>query len=84
MGELGKRERPCGHPGDIQFGSFELINGEEFVFGSRVVYQCDPGYQMLSQTNYRDCRADGWSNDVPHCEALAIDRHGITYVPFRM
>ncbi|KAL8178185.1 UNVERIFIED_CONTAM: hypothetical protein K2H54_035372 [Gekko kuhli] len=25
-------------------------------------------YQMLSQTNYRDCRADGWSNDVPHCE----------------
>ncbi|XP_077188828.1 complement factor H isoform X2 [Paroedura picta] len=62
------RKRPCGHPGDIQFGSFELVNGEEFVFGSRVEYQCDPGYQMLSQANYRDCRADGWSNAVPHCE----------------
>ncbi|XP_060088346.1 complement factor H isoform X2 [Heteronotia binoei] len=62
------RKRSCGNPGDIQFGSFELINEDEFVFGSRVVYQCDPGYQMLSQTNYRDCRADGWSNDVPHCE----------------
>nr|XP_056700699.1 complement factor H-like [Euleptes europaea] len=62
------RKRPCGHPGDIEFGSFELVNGDEFVFGARVEYQCDPGYQMLSQTNYRVCRADGWSNDVPHCE----------------
>ncbi|XP_054837622.1 complement factor H isoform X2 [Eublepharis macularius] len=62
------QKRPCGHPGDIQFGSFELVRGDEFVFGVRVEYKCDPGYQMLSQTNYRDCRADGWSNDVPHCE----------------
>ncbi|XP_053098956.1 complement factor H isoform X2 [Hemicordylus capensis] len=62
------RKRPCGHPGDLQFGSFVLVNENEFVFGARAVFQCDEGYQMLSQINYRDCRADGWSNDVPHCE----------------
>lgn len=62
------RKKPCGHPGDIQFGSFELHKEEEFVFGARVEYHCDDGYQMVGQTNYRDCRVDGWSNDVPHCE----------------
>uniref|UniRef100_A0A8B9SA23 Sushi domain-containing protein n=1 Tax=Apteryx owenii TaxID=8824 RepID=A0A8B9SA23_APTOW len=37
------RNKPCGHPGDIQFGSFELTNGREFVFGARVEYRCDDG-----------------------------------------
>lgn len=25
-------------------------------------------YRMLSQKNYRECLAEGWSNDIPHCE----------------
>ncbi|XP_074764332.1 complement factor H [Athene noctua] len=62
------RNKPCGHPGDIEFGSFELTSGTEFVFGARVEYRCNDGYWMLSQRNYRECQADGWSNDVPHCE----------------
>ncbi|KAM6124478.1 LOW QUALITY PROTEIN: complement factor H-like [Pterocles gutturalis] len=62
------RNKPCGHPGDIEFGSFELTSGSEFVFGARVEYRCNDGYQMLSQRNYRECQADGWSNDIPHCE----------------
>uniref|UniRef100_A0A8C3SR06 Sushi domain-containing protein n=1 Tax=Chelydra serpentina TaxID=8475 RepID=A0A8C3SR06_CHESE len=62
------RNKPCGHPGDIQFGSFELTAGKEFVFGTRVEYRCDEGYQMLSQRNFRECQADGWSNELPHCE----------------
>ncbi|NXX94416.1 CFAH factor, partial [Centropus bengalensis] len=62
------RNKPCGHPGDIEFGSFELTSGSEFVFGARVEYSCNDGYQMLSQRNYRECKADGWSNDIPHCE----------------
>uniref|UniRef100_A0A452J3Z5 Sushi domain-containing protein n=1 Tax=Gopherus agassizii TaxID=38772 RepID=A0A452J3Z5_9SAUR len=62
------RNKPCGHPGDIQFGSFELTAGTEFVFGARVQYKCDEGYQMLSQRNFRECQADGWSNELPHCE----------------
>ncbi|NXC73196.1 CFAH factor, partial [Anhinga anhinga] len=62
------RNKPCGHPGDIEFGFFELTSGSEFVFGARVEYRCNDGYQMLSQKNYRECQADGWSNDIPHCE----------------
>ncbi|XP_054066774.1 complement factor H [Rissa tridactyla] len=62
------RNRHCGHPGDIEFGSFELTSGSEFVFGARVEYRCNDGYRMLSQRNYRECQADGWSNDIPHCE----------------
>ncbi|KAM8805390.1 complement factor H [Eudromia elegans] len=62
------RSKPCGHPGDIQFGSFELTAGDEFVFGARVEYRCDEGYQMLSLKSYRECQADGWSNALPHCE----------------
>ncbi|NXS35338.1 CFAH factor, partial [Pomatostomus ruficeps] len=64
------RNKPCGHPGDSEFGSFELTKGDEFVFGARVEYRCNDGYQMLSQRNYRECQADGWSNDIPHCEVI--------------
>ncbi|XP_014106249.1 PREDICTED: complement factor H [Pseudopodoces humilis] len=64
------RNKPCGHPGDTEFGFFELTSGSEFVFGARVEYRCNDGYQMLSQRNYRECRADGWSNDIPHCEVI--------------
>ncbi|NWT66601.1 CFAH factor, partial [Prunella himalayana] len=64
------RNKPCGHPGDTEFGFFELTNGSEFVFGARVEYRCNDGYQMLSQRNYRECQADGWSNDIPHCEVI--------------
>uniref|UniRef100_A0A803YQT3 Complement factor H n=1 Tax=Meleagris gallopavo TaxID=9103 RepID=A0A803YQT3_MELGA len=60
--------KPCGHPGDTEFGSFQLTAGKEFVFGARVEYRCNDGYRMLSQKNYRECLAEGWSNDIPHCE----------------
>ncbi|XP_072504418.1 complement factor H isoform X2 [Notamacropus eugenii] len=62
--------KPCGHPGDIQFGSFELLEDTEFLFGSRVEYKCDEGYQLASPINFRVCEADGWSNDVPFCEVV--------------
>ncbi|NXM50324.1 CFAH factor, partial [Gymnorhina tibicen] len=64
------RNKPCGHPGDTEFGFFELTSGSEFVFGARVEYRCNDGYQMLSLRNYRECQADGWSNDIPHCEVI--------------
>jgi len=50
---------------------YECKEGDETIkktIGARVVYKCDEGYKMLSQYDYRDCRANGWSNDVPHCE----------------
>jgi len=36
-------DKPCGHPGDTEFGSFELTSGSEFVFGARVEYRCNDG-----------------------------------------
>ncbi|XP_049443566.1 complement factor H-like isoform X17 [Epinephelus fuscoguttatus] len=67
----GTRCQPksCGHPGDAQFADFHLEKGDDFVFGSQVVYTCHKGYQMVSRTNYRRCMAEGWDGVVPVCEA---------------
>nr|XP_033818059.1 complement factor H isoform X2 [Geotrypetes seraphini] len=64
------KNKPCGHPGDLPYGSFDLTRGSEFVFGARVEYQCDDGYHMVSRLNYRECTAIGWNNYVPHCEVI--------------
>uniref|UniRef100_A0A3Q3XES9 Uncharacterized protein n=1 Tax=Mola mola TaxID=94237 RepID=A0A3Q3XES9_MOLML len=67
----GKNCEPrfCGHPGDAQFADFHLEKGQDFVFGSKVVYTCQKGYQMVSRVNYRHCMAEGWDGVVPICEA---------------
>ncbi|KAF3690587.1 Complement factor H H factor 1 Precursor [Channa argus] len=62
--------KSCGHPGDAQFADFHLEKGDDFVFGSQVVYNCHKGYQMVSRRNYRTCMAAGWDGVVPVCEAL--------------
>uniref|UniRef100_A0A8C5R8N2 Sushi domain-containing protein n=1 Tax=Leptobrachium leishanense TaxID=445787 RepID=A0A8C5R8N2_9ANUR len=64
----GCNKRSCGHPGDLQFGSFELEEGEGFVFGAVVKYSCDDGYQMVSKQVTRECTASGWSHHTPFCE----------------
>nr|AAA92556.1 complement regulatory plasma protein [Paralabrax nebulifer] len=61
--------RSCGHPGDAQFADFHLAEGNDFVFGSKVVYTCQKGYQMVSRINYRRCVAEGWDGVVPVCES---------------
>ncbi|CAJ1061168.1 complement factor H-like [Xyrichtys novacula] len=61
--------RSCGHPGDAQFADFHLVHGDDFVFGSQVVYTCHKGYQMVSRSSTRNCMANGWSGVVPVCEA---------------
>ncbi|XP_040215756.1 complement factor H-like isoform X2 [Rana temporaria] len=63
------KKKRCGNPGDIDFGTFELKNEEDFVFGAIVEYSCELGYQMISKYNSIECTADGWSRDLPHCEA---------------
>ncbi|XP_072244865.1 complement factor H-like [Leuresthes tenuis] len=60
--------KSCGHPGDAQFADFRLEGGEDFVFGSHVVYTCRDGYEMVSRTNHRYCTANGWDGVVPVCE----------------
>ncbi|XP_076961183.1 complement factor H-like [Callospermophilus lateralis] len=63
-------KKPCGHPGDTPFGSFHLEGGNEFVYGAKVVYKCDEGYRMLSENNFRECEAEGWTNDIPICKVV--------------
>ncbi|XP_018424488.1 PREDICTED: complement factor H-related protein 2-like [Nanorana parkeri] len=63
-------EKSCGNPGDIEFGTFELKNGEAFEFGATVEYSCDSGYQMISKHKSIECTASGrWSKARPHCAA---------------
>ncbi|XP_037553857.1 complement factor H like 3 [Nematolebias whitei] len=59
----------CGHPGDAEFADFELEKGEDFVFGSQVIYKCQKGYHMVSRNYRRRCTANGWDGVVPVCEA---------------
>uniref|UniRef100_A0A2K6G2J9 Complement factor H n=1 Tax=Propithecus coquereli TaxID=379532 RepID=A0A2K6G2J9_PROCO len=65
------QKRPCGHPGDTSFGSFQLTVGNEFEYGAKVVYTCDEGYQMIGDINFRECDTDGWTNDIPICEEIS-------------
>ncbi|CAH2312482.1 Hypothetical predicted protein [Pelobates cultripes] len=62
------KRKSCGHPGDIEFGTFDLKEGDGFVFGAVVEYSCDEGYQMVSKQRTRECTATGWSHYPPHCE----------------
>ncbi|XP_069050243.1 complement factor H-like isoform X1 [Lepisosteus oculatus] len=62
--------KPCGHPGDTLNAAFRLIKGTDFVFGSTVQYICNEGYQMASRISTRNCRENGWDNDLPHCEVV--------------
>ncbi|XP_008983383.4 complement factor H isoform X1 [Callithrix jacchus] len=64
------QKRPCGFPGDTPFGSFKLTVGNAFEYGAKVVYTCHEGYQLLGEINYRECDADGWTNDIPICEVV--------------
>ncbi|KAM4795753.1 membrane cofactor protein-like [Rhinophrynus dorsalis] len=71
------RRISCGPPGDTPNGQVEI---EDTLFGSRANYTCDPGYNMISRYNYRECQADGtWSNSVPVCEVqICPPPHDIT------
>ncbi|XP_067252399.1 complement factor H-like isoform X4 [Chanodichthys erythropterus] len=63
-------KKKCSHPGDAPNGDFKLTAGSEFVFGTTVLYTCKKGFEMTSKINHRTCRAQGWDNTVPVCEAV--------------
>ncbi|XP_054914161.1 complement factor H-like [Poeciliopsis prolifica] len=62
--------KSCGHPGDAPYADFRLEIGDDFVFGSQIIYECNRGYQMVSRSSRRRCLADGWDGIIPVCEAL--------------
>ncbi|XP_048022564.1 complement factor H-related protein 2-like [Megalobrama amblycephala] len=63
-------KKKCSHPGDTPNGDFNFISGSEFDFGAKVLYTCKKGFEMTSEINHRTCRAQGWDNTVPVCEAV--------------
>ncbi|XP_077082792.1 complement factor H-like [Siphateles boraxobius] len=63
-------KKKCSHPGDTANGDFKLTEGSEFVFGATVLYTCKKGFEMTSRINQRTCRAQGWDNTLPICEAV--------------
>ncbi|XP_067271141.1 complement factor H-like [Pseudorasbora parva] len=63
-------KKKCSHPGDTPNGQFIIKEGSEFVFGATVLYTCKKGFEMTTRINQRTCRAGGWDNTVPVCEAV--------------
>ncbi|XP_072281369.1 C4b-binding protein alpha chain-like isoform X2 [Pyxicephalus adspersus] len=62
------RLRSCGNPGEVENGNMEVT---DFLFGSTVIYTCNPGYRLLNRQNTRQCQTDGtWSNALPQCDAV--------------
>ena len=50
--------------------------GTEYTFGSRVRYECKPGYQ-LDGTPEIQCQANGqWSNSLPRCVLVSCGDPG--------
>ncbi|XP_078276403.1 C4b-binding protein alpha chain-like isoform X2 [Rhinoraja longicauda] len=58
--------KTCGSPGEILNGKFTSTGND---FGSTVTFSCDRGYQIVGK-NTRRCVVDGWSGQVPTCEAV--------------
>ncbi|XP_061884508.1 complement factor H [Entelurus aequoreus] len=62
--------KPCPLPENIPNGRYQLIHGEDFVFGATIQYFCNEGYQMVSKADTRICMLDKWTNHVPICEPV--------------
>ncbi|XP_055511026.1 C4b-binding protein-like isoform X2 [Leucoraja erinacea] len=67
-GELQARcqLRSCGSPGEILNGKATTTSN---TFGSTVTFTCDAGYQLVGRAT-RYCEVQGWSGQVPTCEAV--------------
>uniref|UniRef100_A0A4W6F6X2 Sushi domain-containing protein n=1 Tax=Lates calcarifer TaxID=8187 RepID=A0A4W6F6X2_LATCA len=65
--------KPCELPDDTPNGYYQIIHGDDFVFGAVIKYFCNEGYQMVSKDNTRTCLLDKWTNHVPICDPLSCD-----------
>ncbi|TKS75133.1 Complement factor H H factor 1 [Collichthys lucidus] len=70
---LSQNVKPCQLPDDTPNGYFQIIHGEDFVFGTTIRYFCNEGYQMVSKEDTRTCLVDKWTNHVPICDPLTCD-----------
>nr|XP_049575296.1 complement factor H-like isoform X3 [Syngnathus scovelli] len=66
--------KPCPLPESIPNGYYEIVQGDDFVFGATIKYFCNVGYQMVSKIDTRTCLLDKWTNHVPICEPLRCEQ----------
>ncbi|XP_071993565.1 C4b-binding protein alpha chain-like isoform X2 [Engystomops pustulosus] len=58
----------CGDPGEVIHAE---RSNSQFTFGSKIFYTCEQGYEMMTLTNFRECRANGtWSNGEIICSVV--------------
>uniref|UniRef100_A0A669E7J4 Complement factor H like 4 n=1 Tax=Oreochromis niloticus TaxID=8128 RepID=A0A669E7J4_ORENI len=69
--------KPCELPEDVPNGYYEIIHGEELVFGTAIKYFCNSGYTMGDRDGSRTCQLDGWSSTVPVCESKSFSQQPI-------
>ncbi|KAI9517663.1 hypothetical protein NQZ68_004885 [Dissostichus eleginoides] len=65
--------KPCELPDDTPNGFYQIIHGEELVFGTKIKYFCNEGYQMVSKDDTRTCFLDNWTNHLPICDPLSCE-----------
>ncbi|CAJ1061169.1 complement factor H-like isoform X1 [Xyrichtys novacula] len=65
--------RPCQLPDDTPNGYYEIIQGDDLVFGATIKYRCNSGYQMVSREDTRTCLVDRWTSHVPICEPISCE-----------
>eukprot|EP00062_Callorhinchus_milii_P014282 gi/632963247/ref/XP_007897774.1/ PREDICTED: C4b-binding protein alpha chain-like [Callorhinchus milii] len=58
--------RSCGAPPDIENGYYEATS---VVFGGRVTYYCDEGYDLIGRSS-QNCIAEGWDGRTPVCDPV--------------
>lgn len=57
----------CGYPANIQNGSYQLVNGS-VGYLSHVIYECDPGYEILGRSELICDIDERWNGPPPKCD----------------
>ncbi|XP_077573774.1 complement factor H-like [Stigmatopora nigra] len=65
--------KPCPLPDNTPNGYYQIIQGDDFVFGATIKYFCNVGYQMVSKIDTRTCLLNKWTNHVPICEPMTCE-----------
>ncbi|XP_069009110.1 complement factor H-like [Embiotoca jacksoni] len=64
--------KPCELP-DTPNGYYNIIIGDELVFGTVIQYFCNEGYQMVGKDDNSTCLLEGWSKRAPICERITCE-----------
>lgn len=61
----------CDPPVEIPNGMYRVYNDDDEIpiVGTRIVYECLPGFTLIGSNDTRVCALDSeWTGSLPHCE----------------